>query len=193
MGQLLAADAAAASAVTFLSEILPRLYGLSGAANSDRPPVAASWKARAVEVSEHSPAAWGRIDDPHGYRIRYPPGWTVREEAERLTATSPDGQALLLVRAHAEGCAKVETAMQQPLRPNLLPAESAPRHVAGALRPTRRFWDTIDGAVDVIVLVPSPTGCLEIHRRWPGSRSDYEGTLGEMLDSLEIASSSPNE
>jgi hypothetical protein len=144
-------------------------------------------------VSEHSPAAWSRIDDPHGYRIRYPPRWTVRQEAEHLTATSPDGQALLLVRAHAEGCAKVEAAMRQPLRPNVLPAESAPRHVAGELRPTRRFWDTIDGAVDVIVLVPSPTGCLEVHCRWPASLSEHERTLEMMLDSLEIVPLSPNQ
>lgn len=147
----------------------------------------------AIEVSEHSPAAWSRIDDPHGYRIRYPPGWTARQEAERLTVTSPDGQALLLVRAHAEDCAKVEAATQRPLRPNMLPAESAPRHVAGELRPTRRFWDTIDGSVDVIVLVPSLTGCLEVHRRWPGSFSDHEETLEMMLDSLEIVPSLPKE
>jgi hypothetical protein len=83
--------------------------------------------------------------------------------------------------------------MQRPLRPNVLPAESAPRHVAGELRPTRRFWDTIDGSVDVMVLVPSPTGCLEVHRRWPGSLSVYEGALEMMLDSLEIVPLSPSE
>jgi hypothetical protein len=146
-----------------------------------------------IEVSEHSSAAWSRIDDPHGYRIRCPPGWTVRQEAEHLTATSPDGQALLFVRAHAEGCEKVEAALQRPLRPNVLAAESSPRHVAGEPRPTRRFWDTIDGSVNEIVLVASATGCLEVRCRWPGSPSEHEGTLEMMLDLLEIVPLSPNE
>jgi hypothetical protein len=76
--------------------------------------------------------------------------------------------------------------MQRPPRPNVLPTESLPRRVAGELRPTRRFRDTIDGSVDEVVLVPSPTGCLEVHCRWPPSFSDHEETLKMMLDSLEI-------
>ena len=98
-------------------------------------------------MSEHSPAAWSRIDDPHGYRIRYPPGWTARQEAERLTVTSPDGQALLLVRTHAEDCAKVEATTQRPLRPNMLPAESAPRHVAGELRPAKERFAWVPSGI----------------------------------------------